>query len=111
MDDRDIPEGRTLSDIEQSLKALLANYAFASNDAGTWAAVRAAVAGFLAPLWTQGVLIGKVGDAFSASCGLGSTMSAQDVLEGRMNVAVTLHMPPPEGLVTLTFTLAMPNPG
>lgn len=53
------------------------------------------VSNFLQGLWSQGGLMGaKASDAFTVQCGLGSTMTAMDVLEGYIIVQVTLQMIP-----------------
>jgi hypothetical protein len=99
---------RTLIYIEQSIKLALQSYVFADNDASTWATVNASISGFLTSLWQAGGLLGaKPSDAFSVQVGLGSTMTAQDVLNGYMIVAVTLQMIHPAEFLELTFTQSM----
>jgi len=49
----------------------------------------------------------KSSDAFTVSCGLGQTMTAQNVLDGYMVVAVTLQMIHPAEFIELTFTQTM----
>lgn len=99
---------RTLIYIEQSIKTALKPYVFAPNDATTWATVTASISSFLTGLWQQGALIGaKSSDAFTVSCGLGTTMTSQNVLDGYMIVAVTLQMIHPAEFIELTFTQTM----
>ncbi|WP_404371274.1 phage tail sheath family protein [Sphingomonas sp. MMS24-J45] len=99
---------RTLIYIEQSIKAALQQYVFAANDAGTWETVIASVSTFLTGLWRQGGLMGATAtDAFSVQCGLGTTMNAQNVLDGYMVVTVALQMIHPAEFITLTFSQAM----
>ncbi len=99
---------RTLIYVEQSIKTALQSYVFAPNDATTWATVTASISSFLTGLWQQGGLMGaKSSDAFTVSCGLGTTMTSQNVLDGYMIVAVTLQMIHPAEFIELTFTQTM----
>ena len=76
----------------QSIKLALEPDVFAANDSITWSTVTAAISSFLTDLWQRGGLMGaKPSSAFTVNCGLGSTMTAQDVLNGYMIVAVTLR--------------------
>jgi len=107
-DYRYIQVRRTLIYVEQSIKTALQSYVFAANDATTWATVTASISSFLTGLWQQGGLMGaKASDAFTVSCGLGSTMTSQNVLDGYMIVAVTLQMIHPAEFIELTFTQTM----
>lgn len=99
---------RTLIMIEQSIKLALQAYVFAANDAITWQTVQAAISTFLTGLWQQGGLVGaKPEDAFSVSVGLGSTMTAQNVLDGYMIVAIQVAIAHPAEFIELTFTQTM----
>ncbi|MCP3100290.1 phage tail sheath subtilisin-like domain-containing protein [Myxococcus sp. K15C18031901] len=99
---------RTLVYAEQSIKSALDRFVFAANDGNTWASVVSMVSSFLQGLWSQGGLLGATAsDAFSVECGLGSTMTAQDVLEGYMVVQVTLQMIRPAEFIELTFKQKM----
>ena len=74
----------------------------------TWVQVVASTSNFLQGLWTQGGLMGATAsDAFSVECGLGSTMTAQDILEGYMIVQVVLQMIRPAEFIELTFQQKM----
>jgi uncharacterized protein len=108
MDYRYIQVRRTLIYIEQSIKFALQSYVFAANDATTWTTVTAAISGFLTGVWQQGGLMGaKPTDAFTVSCGLGTTMTAQNILNGYMIVAITLQLIHPAEFIELTFTQTM----
>lgn len=99
---------RTLIYVEQSIKTALQSYVFAPNDATTWSTVTASVSSFLTGLWQQGGLMGtKSSDAFTVSCGLGTTMTSQNILDGYMVVAVTLQMIHCAEFIELTFTQTM----
>ncbi len=99
---------RTLIYIEQSIKLALQSFVFAANDATTWSAVTAEISNFLADLWRQGGLMGSTSaEAFTVQCGLGSTMTPQDILNGDMLVAVTVQMIHPATFIELSFSQTM----
>lgn len=99
---------RTLVYVEQSIKLALNQFVFAPNDGRTWTTVTATVSSFLTQLWQAGGLAGgKASDAFTVQCGVGTTMTALDVLNGYMIVNVTLQMIHPAEFIELTFTQIM----
>jgi uncharacterized protein len=103
---------RTLIFLEQSIKAALEPFVFAPNTGQTWATVTSMVSGFLTGVWSRGGLMGaKPSDAFSVACGLGSTMTGQDVLDGYMIVQVTLSLIRPAEFIELTFKQTMQGVG
>jgi phage tail sheath protein FI len=66
------------------------------------------ISNFLTSLWAQGGLMGdKASDAFTVQCGLGSTMTGEDILNGYMIVSVTLQMVHPAEFIELTFKQTM----
>lgn len=103
---------RTLIYMEQSIKAAMNPFVFAPNDGKTWVSVVAMVSSFLESLWSRGGLMGATPqEAFSVNCGLGSTMSAQDILEGYMVVQVLVQMIHPAEFIELTFKQKMESAG
>lgn len=99
---------RTIVYIEQSIRNSLNMFVFAPNDGNTWQTVVSMVSGFLQDLWSRGGLMGATAaDAFGVQCGLGSTMTGQDILEGKMIVQVTLQMIRPAEFIELTFVQKM----
>jgi uncharacterized protein len=99
---------RTLVYVEQSIKTALNPFVFAANDGNTWVTVVSMVSNFLQGLWSQGGLMGATAaEAFSVECGLGSTMTAQDILDGYLIVQVTLQMIRPAEFIELTFKQKM----
>lgn len=107
-DYRYIQVRRTLIYIEQSIKAALDPFVFSPNNSNTWTTVVAMVSTFLQGVWSQGGLMGATPtEAFNVQCGLGSTMTGQDVLEGYMRVQVVLQMIRPAEFIELTFTQQM----
>jgi hypothetical protein len=99
---------RTLIYIEQSIKNAINPYVFAANDGGTWTKVVAMVSSFLQGLWSQGGLLGATAsEAYTVQCGLGTTMTGQDILDGYMIVQVKVQMIRPAEFIELTFQQTM----
>ena len=95
---------RTMTYLEQSVKLAARAYVFDPNTANTWGAVTSMVSSFLTDVWKQGGLQGSTpADAFSVSCGLGSTMTADDILNGYMRVTVLVAVVRPAEFIVITF--------
>ncbi|MFZ9752672.1 MAG: phage tail sheath family protein [Cyanobium sp.] len=107
-DTRYIQVRRTLIYIEQSVKRSLQSFVFAANDAKTWTTVTSMIGNFLTTLWQAGGLMGtKPEEAFSVACGVPTTMTGLDVLNGYMIVNVSLQLIRPAEFIELTFTQRM----
>lgn len=101
---------RTLIFIEQSIKNAMMPFVFAANDGKTWSTVVSAISNFLQQTWSQGGLMGNTPQqAFTVECGLGSTMTTQDLLEGYMVVEVRVAMVRPAEFIVLNFKQKMPE--
>ena len=108
LDWRYIPVRRTVIFLEQSCKLAAQAYAFQPNDKNTWQAVIAMISSFLTSIWKQGGLQGaSASDAFSVACGLGSTMTPDDLLKGYMNVTIKVALVHPAEFIVLTFQQQM----
>jgi phage tail sheath protein FI len=91
--------------IEESVNKACANFVFEPNDANTWVRVQGMIENFLTVLWRQGALQGSKPElAFNVAVGLGKTMTAQDLLEGRMIVEVALAAVRPAEFIILRFS-------
>lgn len=105
--DQTITAVRTLDQIEVAVRTLLADDVFATNDPTTWQAVVGQVSQYLTTLWAAGGLEGTTAsDAFTVQVGVPTTMTVQDVLDGRMIVEVTVELAD-RGMVELTFDQVM----
>jgi hypothetical protein len=63
---------------------------------------------FLTNLWRQGALAGaKPDQAFFVKVGLGETMTAQDILDGFMNVEIGMAVVRPAEFIILKFSHKM----
>lgn len=99
---------RTLSMLEQSIKAAMLAYVFAPNDATTWLTVQNIIVNFLTGQWKAGALAGATPqDAFSVEVGLGSTMTGDDILDGYMRVMIKVAVVHPAEFIALTFQQQM----
>lgn len=95
---------RTLIMVEQSLKLAAFSYVFEPNDENTWSLVTSMLNNFLTSLWSEGALVGPTPDAaFSVSVGLGLTMTADDILNGIMRVAVKVAVSHPAEFIVITI--------
>lgn len=101
---RYVPVRRTMTFLEQSIKLAVRAYVFEPNTANTWAAVKAMITSFLTDIWKQGGLQGAApADAFQVNIGLGSTMTADDLLNGLMRVSVQVATVRPGEFIVITF--------
>jgi hypothetical protein len=96
--------------VEESVKKASGQYVFEPNDANTWAKVRAMIENFLLLQWRAGALQGsKPEQAFYVNVGLGTTMTALDILEGRMIVEIGMAVVRPAEFIILRFSHKMPE--
>lgn len=93
---------------EQSIKNATERFVFEPNDANTWVKVKAMIENFLTLQWRQGALAGaKAEHAFYVKVGLNQTMTAVDILEGRMIVEVGMAVVRPAEFIILQFSHKM----
>ena len=70
--------------------------------------VKSMIENYLTIQWRQGALQGaKPNEAFFVKVGLGETMSAQDILEGRMIVEIGMAVVRPAEFIILKFSHMM----
>ncbi len=94
--------------VEESVKKATEGFVFQANDANTWVQVRAMIENFLILQWKAGALAGaKPEQAFYVRIGLGSTMTADDVLNGRMIVEIGMAVVRPAEFIVLRFSHMM----
>ena len=94
--------------VEESTKNATEAFVFEPNDANTWVKVQAMIENFLSTLWRQGALQGmKPEHAFYVAVGLGKTMTALDILEGRMIIEIGMAAVRPAEFIILRFSHKM----
>ncbi len=102
---RYVPVRRFFNMVEESVKKGTYWAVFEPNDANTWVIVRGMIENYLTQKWREGALAGATPkDAFYVKCGLGTTMTAQDILEGRMNVEIGMAAVRPAEFIILKFS-------
>ena len=91
--------------VEESVKKATERFVFEPNTANTWIRVQTMIENFLNQQWQDGALAGsKPEDAYYVSVGLNKTMSAQDILEGRMIVEIGMAAVRPAEFIVLRFS-------
>lgn len=94
--------------VEESVKKSTYWAVFESNDANTWIKVKSMIENYLTQKWREGALDGaKPDQAFYVKVGLGTTMTAQDILEGRMNVEIGMKVVRTAEFIILKFSHKM----
>ena len=107
-----MPVRRTMTYLEQSVKLAARAFVFEPNDANTWSAVKSMISSFLTTIFKEGGLKGATAaDAFSVDIGLGTTMTAEDLLNGFMNVTVKVAVVEPGEFIVITFQQQMAKSG
>ncbi|WP_042722694.1 phage tail sheath C-terminal domain-containing protein [Flavobacterium sp. B17] len=91
--------------VEESVKKSTERFVFEPNTASTWIRVQTMIENFLNQQWQDGALAGsKPEEAYYVSVGLNKTMSAQDILEGRMNIEIGMAAVRPAEFIVLRFS-------
>ncbi|WP_229254440.1 phage tail sheath C-terminal domain-containing protein [Dyadobacter sp. NIV53] len=102
---RYVPVRRFYNMVEESVKKACLQFVFEANDANTWVKVRSMIENYLNTLWRQGALAGaKSEQAYYVRVGLGTTMTFQDVLEGKMIVRIAMAPVRPAEFIILEFS-------
>ncbi len=102
---RYVPVRRLFITIEESCQKATSFAVFEPNDSTTWLKVKGMIESYLYSLWERGALAGSsADDAYFVNVGLGKTMTAQDVLEGRMHVEVGIAAVRPAEFIVLRFS-------
>ena len=103
-----IPVRRFFNFAEESIKKAAEPFVFEPNDANTWVRVKAMIENFLTLQWRAGALAGaKSEQAFFVKVGLNETMTALDILEGRMIVEIGMAVVRPAEFIILRFSHKM----
>lgn len=90
--------------VEESIQEATAFVVFEPNTANTWMRVKGMIEAFLTNLWRDGALAGATTkEAFFVRVGLGVTMTADDILNGKMYVEVGLAAVRPAEFIILKF--------
>lgn len=103
-----VPVRRFFNMVEESVERATEQFVFEPNDANTWVKIRAMIENFLTLQWRAGALAGaKPEQAFYVRVGLGETMTADDILNGVMNVEIGMAAVRPAEFIVLKFSHKM----
>ena len=101
---RYIPVRRTIMMLELSVGEAMNKIVFDENTPATWAQLKIVTENFLHLLWRQGAFAGiKPQEAYHVKIGLGSTMTAADVAEGRLKMHVLVALLKPAEFSVISF--------
>ena len=107
---RYVPVRRFFNFVEESTKKATEQFVFEPNDANTWTRLKSMIDNFLVGQWRAGALQGPVPEqAFFVKVGLGETMTAQDILEGRLIVEIGMAVVRPAEFIILRFMHKLPE--
>lgn len=105
---RYIPVKRLTMVIEESVSKATSVFAFEANDANTWARTREMVENYLTQKWHQGALIGtRPEQAFYVNCGLGSSMTEEDINDGLLHIEIGLAVVRPAEFIVIRISHKM----
>ncbi|WP_420573812.1 phage tail sheath C-terminal domain-containing protein [Kordia sp.] len=94
--------------VEESVKKASDQFVFEANDANTWVRIRSMIENFLTNQWKAGALAGATTDeAYYVKVGLNQTMTADDILNGIMNVEIGMAVVRPAEFIVLKFSHKM----
>lgn len=106
-EERYLPPRRLVDHVRRSVQTGLAGVVLEDDNPGLWTQVRLLVDEFLGGLWRAGALQGTTPeDAYFVQCGLGQTMTEQDVAAGKVIVRWGLSVSKPAEFAVSTVTLA-----
>ncbi|AHK18478.1 phage tail sheath family protein [Yersinia similis] len=102
---RYIPVRRLFNTAERDIRRAMSFAVFEPNSQPTWERVRAAVSNYLYDLWRQGALAGNSEEeAYFVQIGLGVTMTADQINEGKMIIKIGMAAVRPAEFIILQFT-------
>lgn len=102
---RYIPVRRLFNIAERDIKKAIADMLFEPNTPATWEIIRNAIDVYLHDLWSRGALFGdSAEEAYFVKAGLGSTMSQDDISQGKMIIKVGMAAVKPAEFIVLEFS-------
>jgi uncharacterized protein len=102
---RYVPVRRLFIFVEESIKKATEFVVFEPNDGNTWLRVKTMIENFLTNLWKDGALAGATPkDAFFVKVGLNETMTADDILNGKLIIEIGMAAVRPAEFIILKFS-------
>jgi phage tail sheath protein FI len=103
---------RFITMIETSVQRATERFVFEANNISTWSALKQLVENFLLLQWKAGALQGrKPEEAFFVHIGLGSSMTQEDINEGRLIIEIGMALVRPAEFMLTRILLRMQSPG
>ncbi|MBS2039820.1 hypothetical protein JST97_32850 [bacterium] len=107
----DLSSQQKLLAITQTIQLTMQDYVFSPNAPNTWQILVQAVSATMLALYQQGVLAGSTPDSsFQFACGIPTTMTTLDILNGYMILSGSVLLEPLIPPVALKFTQVMQSP-
>jgi phage tail sheath protein FI len=101
---RYIPVRRTVIMLEESCRLAAKAMVLEPNVATTWLTLKSMMSSFLNSIWKRGGLAGATPeDAFSVHCGLGETMTPEDIQAGILRVTLLVALLRPAEFLEITL--------
>ncbi|MEM6377629.1 MAG: phage tail sheath C-terminal domain-containing protein [Bacteroidota bacterium] len=108
---RYVPTRRLFISIEESVQKGTTFAVFEPNDKNTWLNVKSVVESYLYGLWQQGALVGSTPEkAFFVKVGLGETMTANDISNGRLIIQMGIATVRPAEFIISQVSHKMQKP-
>lgn len=94
--------------VENSIRKAVETFALEPNDNNTWVTIKSMINNFSILQWKQGALQGsKPEEAFFVNVDLGETMTAQDILMGRMIIEIGMAVVRPAEFIIINIMQQM----
>ncbi|MBL0153848.1 MAG: phage tail sheath family protein [Chitinophagaceae bacterium] len=107
---RYVPVRRFFNLVEESVRKGTLPFVFEPNDANSWTKIKSMIENYLTLKWRSGALAGaKTTEAFFVHVGVPQTMTAQDILEGRIIVEIGMAVVRPAEFMILRFSIKTQN--
>jgi len=102
---RYVSVSRLLIMIEESIQKSTSFVVFEPNNNATWLKIKGMIESYLIDLWKQGALAGAIPEqAYFVKVGLGETMTANDISEGKLIIEIGVAVTRPAEFTTLLFS-------
>ncbi len=106
---RNISVRRMCNKIKKSAKNSTDYYVFKDNNNKTWEEIEVSINSYLYGLWTEGAFSGSTQEqSFYVNVGVGKSMTAEDVLAGRMIVEIGIAPVHPAEFIIIRFECLRP---
>ncbi len=107
---RYVPIRRFFNMVEESAKNATERFVSEPNNSTTWSKIKAMLENYLYTLWKSGAMAGaKPDEAYFVKLGLGETMSAQEIQEGKLIIVIGIAAMRPAEYTILQYSHKIMN--